>query len=72
MVAGSFYVFAGNQTAASTTARCSLPCVGDATVSVLDENRTLPMSGGALTDSFADDTSYHVYGIDGGSSCGLG
>jgi hypothetical protein len=68
---GSLYVFAGNQTAASTTARFSMPCVGDATVTVLDENRTIPMSNGAFTDSFANDTSYHLYRIDGGSTCGL-
>ena len=44
---GSLYVFAGNQTAASTTARFSMPCVGNATVTVLDENRTIPMSRGS-------------------------
>jgi hypothetical protein len=69
---GSLYVFAGAQAASSTTARFSLPCVGDATVTVLDENRTIPMSGGAFADSFANDTSYHLYRIDGGSTCGLG
>lgn len=68
---GTFYVFAGNQTVDSTSARFSLPCVGDATVTVLDEGRTLPMSGGAFTDVFDDDTSYHLYRIDGGSACGL-
>ena len=68
---GSLYVFAGNQTAASTTARFSMPCVGNATVTVLDENRTIPMSSGVFTDSFANDTSYHLYRIDGGSTCGL-
>jgi hypothetical protein len=68
---GSLYVFAGNQTAASTTARFSMPCVGNATVTVLDEDRTIPMSNGAFTDSFANDTSYHLYRIDGGSTCGL-
>jgi len=68
---GSLYVFAGNQTAASTTARISLPCVGNATITVLDENRTIPMSSGVFTDSFANDTSYHLYRIDGGSTCGL-
>jgi hypothetical protein len=48
-----------------------LPCVGNATVTVLDENRTLSMSGGEFTDSFGNDTSYHLYRIDGGSTCGL-
>ncbi|HEU4331335.1 MAG TPA: hypothetical protein VFR40_09475 [Lapillicoccus sp.] len=68
---GTFYVFAGNQTVASTSARFSLPCVGDATVTVLDEGRTIPMSDGAFSDDFADDTSYHLYRIDGGRACGL-
>jgi hypothetical protein len=48
-----------------------MPCVGDATVTVLDENRSIPMSGGVFSDSFANDTSYHLYRIDGGSTCGL-
>jgi hypothetical protein len=29
------------------------------------------MSGGAFADVFDDDTSYHLYRIDGGSACGL-
>jgi hypothetical protein len=69
---GSLYVFAGAQAAASTTARFALPCVGNATVTVIDENRTIPMSGGSFSDTFANDTSYHLYRIDGGSTCGLG
>jgi hypothetical protein len=68
---GALYVFAGNQTAAGTSAQFSLPCVGDATVTVLDEGRTIPMSGGVFTDSFANDTSYHLYRVDGGGTCGL-
>jgi hypothetical protein len=68
---GTLYVFAGAQAAASTTARFSMPCVGNATVTVLDENRTISMSDGAFTDSFPRDTSYHLYRIDGGSTCGL-
>jgi hypothetical protein len=51
--------------------RFSLPCVGDASAKVLNEGRSIPVTGGTFTDSFADANAIHIYRIDGGSSCGL-
>jgi hypothetical protein len=68
---GHFYVFAGSNQSASQNATFSLPCVGNATVTVLDENRTIKMSSGTFTDAFADSNAYHLYRVDGGTSCGL-
>lgn len=67
---GHFYVFAQSNTGGKVSGSFSLPCVGDATVTVLDENRTVPLVAGVFTDEFADGNAVHVYRIDGGSSCG--
>jgi hypothetical protein len=67
---GHFYVFAGSAGSAVTSS-FSMPCVGDATATVLDENRALPVAGGSFTDSFADGNAVHVYRLDGGATCGL-
>ncbi len=67
---GHFYVLAGANQTAAQTATFTLPCVGPATVTVLNEDRTLPVSGGAFRDRFADSNAVHVYRVDGGSSCG--
>jgi hypothetical protein len=67
---GHFYVLAGANTASAQTATFSLPCVGGASVTVLNENRTLPVTGGTFTDKFADGNAVHLYRVDGGSSCG--
>jgi hypothetical protein len=68
---GHFYVFAGTAGTTSATGSLAIPCVGSATATVVGENRTIPVSGGAFTDSFADGNAVHIYRIDGGSSCGL-
>ena len=67
---GHFYVLAGANTASAQTATFSLPCVGGASVTVLNENRTLPVTGGTFSDKFADGNAVHLYRVDGGSSCG--
>jgi hypothetical protein len=67
---GHFYVFAGSAGSAAT-GHFSIPCVGDATATVLDEGRAIPVRGGVFEDSFADGNAVHIYRIDGGSSCGL-
>jgi hypothetical protein len=67
---GNFYVFAGSAGSA-VTGTFSLPCVGDATATVLDEGRAIPVRGGSFADYFADGNAVHIYRIDGGSSCGL-
>jgi ribosomal protein S27AE len=68
---GSFYIFAGSRAVRPLRTRFRVPCTGDATVTVVDENRTLSLTGGSFTDSFADGNAVHIYRIDGGSTCGL-
>lgn len=68
---GHFYVFAGSADNAASTGSFTIPCVGEATAVVLGENRSIPVSGGRFSDSFADGNAVHIYRIDGGSSCGL-
>jgi hypothetical protein len=68
---GTFYIFAGSRAVGAQRARFRVPCTGDATVTVLDENRKLSLTGGSFTDSFADGNAVHIYRIDGGSTCGL-
>ena len=68
----NFYVFAGSaENGGAFQSTFSIPCVGNATATVLGENRTIPVSAGSFTDSFADGNAVHVYRIDGGSTCGL-
>jgi hypothetical protein len=67
---GHFYVLAGSNAAAGQTATFSLPCVGNAQVNVLNENRTLKIAKGTFSDRFADGNAVHIYRVDGGSSCG--
>jgi hypothetical protein len=67
----NLYVLAG-ATPGAGSASFSLPtCVGNATATVLNESRTVPVTNGAFSDSFATDNTIHLYRIDGGSTCGL-
>ena len=68
---GSFYLFAGSRAAGRQSATFWIPCVGDATVKVIDEDRTVRLTEGAFTDSFANGNAVHIYRIDGGSDCGV-
>jgi hypothetical protein len=67
---GKFWVFAGADRGGGS-ASFSIPCVGNATAVVEGESRSVPVSNGMFTDSFADKNSVHIYRIDGGSTCGL-
>jgi hypothetical protein len=49
----------------------NIPCVGGATATRLGETGTVPVTNGSFSDSFADKNAIHIYGIDGGSACGL-
>jgi hypothetical protein len=69
LVEGKFYVFLASYAGGSAT--FSMPCVGDATATVLGENRTVPARGGTFTDSFGDGNAVHIYRLEGGSVCGL-
>ena len=66
---GSFYVFAGSRATRAQNAVFHVDCGGDATVSVLDEDRTLRLSGGTFEDSFADGNAVHIYRIEDARAC---
>jgi hypothetical protein len=66
-----FYIFAGSRENVASLGSVTVGCVGDATATVLGENRTVPVQAGKVTDNFADGNAVHVYRVDGGSSCGL-
>jgi hypothetical protein len=66
--AGKLYVFAGADRGGGN-ASFSIPCVGNATAVVEGESRSLPVTGGSFTDSFADKNAIHIYRIDVDSSC---
>jgi hypothetical protein len=68
---GKFYVFAGNRGANAVSTTFDLPCVGNATATVVDESRQIPVVNGKFSDQFADGNAIHIYRIDGGSTCGL-
>jgi hypothetical protein len=68
LIEGKFYVFLASYDGGNATV--SMPCLGDATATVLAENRTVSVRGGTFTDSFADGNAAHIYRIDG-STCGL-
>jgi hypothetical protein len=65
-----FYVFAGAAQGAAT-GQFSMPCVGDATATVVGESRDIAVNDGSFSDSFAGGNAIHIYRIDGGSTCGL-
>jgi hypothetical protein len=68
----NLYVMAGSaENGGPFQSTFSIPCVGNATATVLGETRTIPVSAGSFSDSFADGNAVHIYRIDGGSTCGL-
>jgi hypothetical protein len=61
---GAAYVFAMAQDGGHGTRTFTLPPgVTGRRVVVVGENRTLPVRGHTFTDTFADDTAYHVYRV---------
>jgi len=68
----NLYLLAGATPGAGSAGFALPSCVGNATATVLNENRTLPVTNGSFSDSFATDNTIHLYRIDGGSTCGLG
>ena len=68
----NFYVLAGSaENGGPFQSQFSIPCVGNATATVLGENRTVPITAGAWSDTLADGNAIHIYRIDNGSTCGL-
>ena len=62
---GSYYVFAmPGPTEGTGQQKLTLPKgLSSGEAEVLFENRTVPITGGAITDTFAEEYSYHVYKI---------
>ena len=63
----SFYVFVSPRTKSSQTVSLNLAGLGNTTATVLHENRSVPVTNGTLTDSFADQNSIHIYKVTPGS-----
>jgi hypothetical protein len=67
---GSFYVLAGSAQQASQSTTFTSECTSATTATVLGESRTLPVSAGKFTDTFADGNAVHLYQLNGGT-CGV-
>ena len=68
----NFYVLAGTAGhVGPVTGLFGIPCVGNATATVVGESRSVPVIAGAFSDTFANPNAVHIYRVDGGSSCGL-
>jgi hypothetical protein len=65
----NLYVFAAGRSNGSMN--FSMPCIGNATATVIGERRSIPVVNGVFNDQFADGNAVHIYRIDGGSRCGL-
>ena len=62
-----FYVLAGSDNPNAQEVTFSMPCVGSAAVTVLNEHRTIQASGGTFSDYFANGDAIHIYRIDKGA-----
>ena len=51
---GQFYIFAGNGDNSGRSATFNSSCIGNATATVVDESRTIPITNGVWSDNFAD------------------
>ena len=62
---GDAYIFAGVGLAQKAGQKTfTLPAgVHGTTVTVVDENRTIPVTAGKFTDSFAAESSHHIYKV---------
>jgi hypothetical protein len=57
-----FYIFATPKASGAQTVTFTVKT--GSSVSVVDESRTIPISGGAFSDTFANDTTAHIYKIN--------
>jgi len=65
------YLFTQSDRQGSQVATFSLAC-GGGTVEVIDEARSLSVTGRSFTDTFADSNAVHLYRIPGGATaCGM-
>ena len=59
-----YYVFAGSKENKASTPTLSLSGVDNGTATVIGENRTIAISNGRFSDSFADGNAIRIYRID--------
>lgn len=57
-----FYIFAAAKSTSSQNVTFTVK--SGSSVTVVDENRTLPIAAGKFTDIFAGETAYHIYKIN--------
>lgn len=63
------YIFAAAARSAPQTATISNECLGDGPISVVGENRTVPVTDGQFSDEFSDGNAVHIYSAAAGSRC---
>ena len=61
---GRFYIFAAPKASGSQSATFTLAGAPTGTVTVVDENRTIPIVNGKFTDTFANETTTHIYKVN--------
>jgi hypothetical protein len=66
---GQVYIFAGSAQADAQTATIANACVGNDSLSVLGENRTITANDGRFTDHFADGNTVHIYSAAADPRC---
>ncbi|UGQ39990.1 DUF4082 domain-containing protein [Rhodococcus aetherivorans] len=68
---GSLYVLAGSTRNEGGDATIALACGNADQVEVLDEGRSLPVTGNTFRDTFDDGNAVHLYRIDRTADCDL-
>jgi len=66
---GRLFVIAGSTATAAQTVSFNAACVGNQTVTVEGEGRTLNAVGGVFSDQFSAETAVHIYSMDS-APCG--
>lgn len=61
---GKFYIFAAPKADGQQSVTFTLAGAPSGTVTVVNEDRTIPLSGGKFTDTFANATTTHIYKIE--------
>lgn len=68
---GELYIIAGAKLPTSHNVEFKLSCGAGSSLSVIGENRSIPIMGGKFTDTFADGNAVHIYRVLGGNACGI-
>ncbi len=59
-----FYILAGARSTASQNTTFTLAGAPSGTVTVVNENRTIPLNNGTFTDTFAGESAIHIYKVN--------